>query len=268
MSVGDEREQHQRVRERFTRSADAFLRLAVPHRAGEAETIARLAAPLPGEIALDLACGPGTFTLALARQARLVVGVDLTPAFLERARQVAADQGAANVVLVCADAAALPCSDDSIDVAVSGYSLHHMARPFDALGELARVVRPGGRLALVDLIVPDGADAEANDRIERCRDSSHTHTLFLDQLRRMVEDAGFRIRSTESIERPRRFADWLRISGWEPTDPAWRQTRRLMEAAMDGDASGFRPRLVPGVGGAGPEIEFTQSCSFLAAWKP
>lgn len=268
MSQTGEREQNQRVRERFTRSADAFVRLAVPKRTEDAESVIRLAEPRPSDVGLDLACGPGTFTLALARRARLVFGLDLTPALLERARQVAQEQGAANVALVCGDAVALPWPDGSIDVAVSGFSFHHMASPFLALRELARAVRPGGRLAVVDLIVPPGADPEANDRIERARDSSHTHALPPGSFRQMVEDAGFRLRSSESTERTRRFADWMRVAGWEPGDPASRQTRQLLEADIASDGSGFHPRLVPGGLEAEPDIEFTQSCLFIAASKP
>jgi ubiquinone/menaquinone biosynthesis C-methylase UbiE len=267
MSEASEREQNARVRERFTRSAEAFVRLAVPNRGGDVETVIRLAEPRPSDVALDLACGPGTFTIALARRVKQVFGLDITPALLELARRAAQKQRTPNVTLVCGDAMALPWPDGFIDVAVSGFSFHHMADPFLALRELARVVRRGGRLAVVDLIVPEGADPEANDRIERARDPSHTHALPPGDFRRMIEDAGFRTRSAESTERMRHFVDWMRVAGWEPEDPASRETRRLMEADIGGDASGFHPRFIPGAAGAEPDIEFTQSCMFIAASK-
>jgi ubiquinone/menaquinone biosynthesis C-methylase UbiE len=267
MSHMPDREQNEKVRERFTRSADAFVKFAVPHRGGDAEKIARLAEPLPADVGLDLACGPGTFTMALARRTKLVFGFDLTPALLERARRKATAEGAENVALVCGDATALPFGDGSFDVAVCGYSLHHMSEPRLALEEVARVLRPGGRLALVDLFVPDGADEETHNGVERARDASHTNTLTRSGFPRLIETAGFRVRSAETLERPRLFSEWMQIAGWEPDDPHWRETRRRMEMTLSSDAGGFHPRLLAGPGDREPELEFIQSCLFLAAAK-
>ena len=267
MSEGSGREQNELVRERFTRSADAFSRFAVPYRVADTEVIARLASPRPEDLGLDLACGPGTFTLALARRARFVFGFDLTPAMLGFARRRLSEESIENVALVCGDASALPFPTGSIDVAVSGYSFHHMSDPLGVLRELARVVRRGGRVALVDIFVPEGADAEANDGIERARDASHNHTLGRAEFPAIIAEAGFRIDATESLERPRLFNDWLHVAGWQPDDPAARKTRRLLEATLSSDAAGLHPRLVAGSREAEPEIEFIQSSLFLAAEK-
>lgn len=268
MSGGTHREQNDLVRERFTRSADVFAQLATPHRAGDAETIARLADPQPEEIALDLACGPGTFTIALARRARHVLGVDLTPALLERARRRVREECVWNVMLVCGDATALPLPDGSIGAASCGYSFHHMSEPLRALRELMRVLRRGGRLALVDIVVSRDAGSEANDQIERVRDASHRHTFRQAEFPEIVERAGFRVHKIESLDRARIFSEWMRIAAWAPTDSAWRNTRRLMEASLPEDSAGFHPRVIPGTGDEEPEIEFIQTCMFLAASKP
>jgi ubiquinone/menaquinone biosynthesis C-methylase UbiE len=260
-------EQNERVRERFTRTADAFARMAMPPRSADAEMIVRLAAPGPTDHVLDLACGPGTFTTPLARHAKFVFGLDLTPALLDCARRKAGEECVANIALVCADATAIPFPDASLDVACCGYSFHHMADPARALAELARVLRPGGRLAVVDLYVPEGADPERHNAIERARDVSHTHTLTRAELPRLVEAAGFLVRATEVRERPRHFSEWMPIAGWKPGDPAWRETRRLLLATLADDAGGFHPRLLPVGEAPEPEIEFVQSSLFLAATK-
>lgn len=262
-----DQEQNARVRERFTRSADAFVKFAVPHRGGDAEKIAQLAEPLASDVGLDLACGPGTFTMALAKKTKRVFGFDLTPALLDRARRRVLDEGAGNVALVCGDATALPFGSGSIDVAVCGYSLHHMTEPRLALKELARVLRPGGRLAVVDLFVPEGADQETHNGIERARDVSHTHTLTRDGFPRLFETAGFRVRSAETLERRRLFSEWMNIAGWDPDDPHWQATRRRMEETLSDDAAGFHPRLLGERRNGKPELEFVQSCLFLAATK-
>lgn len=267
MNEPTNREQNELVRERFTRSAEAFSRQAVSRSGSEADVITRLADPRPEDVGLDLACGPGTFTLALAGRARHVFGVDLTPALLERARYNLEGVNALNVTLICGDATALPFPDESIDVAVCGYSFHHMSGPLLALGEMARVVRAGGRLALVDMVVLREEDSAAVDEIERARDASHRHTFLRTEFSEAVENAGFHVHEVETLERVRLFSEWMRGASWLPADPAWRNTQRLMEEGLPAGAAGFRGRRIPGENGADPEIEFVQTCLFLAAAK-
>ncbi|HVB98424.1 MAG TPA: methyltransferase domain-containing protein [Candidatus Dormibacteraeota bacterium] len=267
MSDRPDPDQNSLVRERFTRTAEAFAKTTVSMRAGEGEKIVQLAQAQPEDIGLDLACGPGTFAIPLAHRTRQAIGLDLTPAFLSLARKRAGEKGVENLWLLCADATAIPIRDKSIHVAVSGYSFHHMKDPLRALGELARVVVPGGRVALVDLYTPEGFDPGVNDRIERVRDASHCHTFTRAEFCQAVEQAGFRIHSMELHEDPRRFSQWMHIAGWKPDDPVWREVRRLMEKELTEDASGFHPRTVAADGPGEPEIEFTHSCIFLAATR-
>jgi peptide/nickel transport system ATP-binding protein len=258
--------QRERVRERFTRSASAYAEFVWARRTPEVERLVGLASPQPHEVALDLACGPGTFTLALARRVKFLYALDLTPALLAKARHVLEEGGLSNVAFACGDAAALPYVDAAVDLAACGYSLHHMSDPGAALRELARVLRRGGRLALVDLVVPEAADPARANAIERARDRSHVHTLAARELSALVANAGFLLRKTELAERPRDFDDWMRVAAVAPADPAWAETRRLMEATAADDAAGFRPRLVPAESGR-PGLEFIQTSLFLLAEK-
>lgn len=266
MSAG-EREQLERVRDRFTRTAEKFARFAVPTRSDEAERLARLVAPRGDEVALDLACGPGTFTRALASRVRFLSGVDLTPAMLEQARHAISHARLANVAFACADANLLPFADAALDLAVCAYSFHHFFDPARAARELTRVVRAGGRVAVVDIVVPEGADAEFNNRIERARDSSHARTLRLAELETLLEAAGLRVLVPEISERLRRFDDWMQTVDWPRGTPAYRETRRLMEASMPGDLAGFRPRFVASVAMGPDEIEYVQTSAFVVAEK-
>ena len=101
--------------------------------------------PGPGERVLDLACGTGDLAaLAAARGAR-VVGVDFTVAMLRRARARLPE-----AALVRADAARLPFTDGSVDAAVCGFALRNLVEREPVLRELRRVLRPGGRVALLD----------------------------------------------------------------------------------------------------------------------
>lgn len=257
-------DQRDLVRARFTRTADQFAKFSLCTRSDEANHLVAMAAPRGDELALDLACGPGTFTRAFTRAVRFVHGLDITPALLTLARAAAAKENLVNCVFECGDAYALPYAAAKFDLAACAYALHHLENPAAALAELARVVRPGGKLALVDVFVPDGCDPAVANAIERARDASHCSTQTREQLHALCADAGFRVTAGEPSERLRSFDDWMQIAGWVPGDAAYSATRRLMEADVSANRSGFRakPAAAPGA-----DFEFVQSSYFLAATR-
>ncbi len=106
---------------------------------------------LPPLDVADIGCGEGYLTLETARWARSVIGIDRSDEVLERARALASRRRVANVQWKKGDLARLPLRDASIDVAMLSQSLHHAADPEAALAEAARVLKPGGRVLLLDL---------------------------------------------------------------------------------------------------------------------
>ena len=263
------REQLDRVRERFTRTADAFADFSLGPRRNEAAWLVELAAPQAHEIALDVACGPGTFARGFAPHVRFAFGLDLTVAMLERARRVASEENLQNLFFACGNAYALPFADATFDLASCGYSLHHMSDPLAVLRELARVVHPGGRVALLDLVVPEEPErAELNNQIEIARDHSHVRTLSATEFERLLAEVGLELSGQKLKERLRSFNDWMQIAGLEPGDPAYTRTRELMEATIGDDAAGFHPHFVGEKGaGSGNDLRFVQTSLFLVATK-
>jgi ubiquinone/menaquinone biosynthesis C-methylase UbiE len=266
---GEQTVEHlQHIRQRFTDTAAAFSDFVLARKAGEAEHVAEaIARSLNGAArasAVDLACGPGTFVRSVARHVARAAGVDITPAMLTRARQEAAAAGLANTTFLCADVEALPFADASWDISLCGYALHHLLRPAQVVREMARVVRSGGRVAVVDMVLPEGADAGTHDRIERVRDPSHSHTLPAAELRRLFGDAGLREIAAKPHQRLREFDNWMRVAGSEPGSAIYAEARRLMEANFGLDASGFSPRIDPQT----RALQFTQHVLFLLAKKP
>jgi demethylmenaquinone methyltransferase/2-methoxy-6-polyprenyl-1,4-benzoquinol methylase len=109
----------------------------------------------PGDSALDVACGTGKLTAALALAVGPLgkaVGVDLAPAMLEEARRAWGDM--VQVEFRLANALALPLEDSSFDAATIAFGLRNLASFEDGFREMARVVRPGGRVVCLELSVP------------------------------------------------------------------------------------------------------------------
>ena len=99
----------------------------------------------------DLGCGEGYLTIEASRFAKRVVAVDRSEAVLEKARESAKRRRVRNVEWKRGEIEKLPLDDASVDVALLSQSLHHAADPSLALAEAARIVRPGGRVLILEL---------------------------------------------------------------------------------------------------------------------
>jgi SAM-dependent methyltransferase len=123
-----------------------------------------LGAPRPGERVVDVGSGAGIDSLIAARMVGstgYVVGVDMTPAMLEKARASAADAGLDNVEFCHGFAEELPVPDEWADVVISNGVLNLFPDKTAGLREMGRVLKPAGRLQIGDILVekavPDGA---------------------------------------------------------------------------------------------------------------
>jgi demethylmenaquinone methyltransferase/2-methoxy-6-polyprenyl-1,4-benzoquinol methylase len=106
----------------------------------------------PGDRVLDACCGTGDLAVAAERAGARVTGLDFAPAMLERARRKSA-----TVEWIEGDVLALPFGDGAFDVATVGFGIRNVADLDAGLEELARVVRPGGRLGCLEITQPRGA---------------------------------------------------------------------------------------------------------------
>jgi len=268
VSKGNQADNAELVREQFTKTAEVFGNFAVATRGGEAAKLAEMVRASKADRVIDVACGPGTLALRFAPQVRWACGVDLTPAILQRAKQTAAAEGLANLVFTIGDAHRLPFADNSLDIAITSYALHHMPDAPRVIAEMARVVRPGGRVGVADIRVEeDSAVAELNNRIERIRDASHTRTMSRSEYERAFRAAGLRVTGQQIHENARQFDHWLHVAGWHPGDAAHEEARRLMESTIENDGAGFHPRYEPHSAGAEIELMITNTTLLIAGEK-
>ena len=165
----------------------------------------------PGATALDVGTGAGHTALALAPHVRLVLALDITPEMLAEARRLGAANGVANLRLVEGAVEAVPVRPRSCDIVTCRVAAHHFRAADKAIAEMARVLRPGGRLLLVDNYAPDRPELdEFINRLEVLRDPSHVreHTLAQWQGFMAAADLRVEIRALDCIRLE--FADWVR----------------------------------------------------------
>lgn len=142
---------------------------------------ARLALPSGTGRALDVCCGTGMLTLEMASSTDgQVVGVDFCEEMLAVARQRARKRGARNVEFIWGDALNLPFEDSSFDCATIAFALRNVTDIKACLGEMARVVRPGGRVVSLDLARPSG------------RFFSHLYFLYFERIIPLLGRLGVR----------------------------------------------------------------------------
>ena len=123
----------------------------------------------PGSVVLDLGCGAGTDLLIAAQMAGpagRVIGVDMTAAMLQRARASATEMGLANVELHESLIEALPIEDASVDVVISNGVIDLVPDKDAVLDEIDRVLRPGGRLQIADVVIHHEVSEDARKRID------------------------------------------------------------------------------------------------------
>ncbi len=260
------------VRNRFTKTAEVFGDYAVLGRVAEAESLARLVSAGPADLALDLACGPGTLALRFAKHVRWICALDFTPAILARARHKAAEEALLDKFsFAIGDAQVLPFADGSLDLAVTSYSLHHISDPERVVREMARVVKRGGRVGLIDIVVPEEPKVrELNHRIESIRDHSHSRSLTQPEFETLMKEAGLRITATDIREHPRTFDHWMHVAGWKRSDLEYIEARRLMVSSIEDDGANFHPRFQsPDVTqpGAAPDLYMINTGICIAAEK-
>ena len=182
-------EEHQEVvRRSFRRQVDRFTGPDSPF-AGSPDAPPWVGPLTPDMLVLEVACGAAHVAETLAPHVWQVVALDLTPELLDLAARRLRDAGVDNVLLQEGNGERLPFVDESFDLVVCRGSLHHFLNPRDALREMVRVCRAGGRVAINDLVAPEPASRDAFDGLHRALDPSHVRCFRADELRQAWPDS-------------------------------------------------------------------------------
>lgn len=229
-----ERSQSQVVTEQFDAQAHAYL-VSPVHAAGEdLRALAQLAAELRPARALDLGCGGGHASYAVAAVAGHVVAYDLSPSMLDTVARSAAERGLNNIQTQPGQAERLPFESASFDLVVTRFSAHHWHDLDSALREAARVLRPGGRMLVVDTISPGRPLLDTFlQTLEVLRDPSHVRNYTRAEWDAAGLRAGLLPGRAQAFRLRLDFAAWVeRIR----TPPLMVQAVRALQAAVADDA--------------------------------
>lgn len=198
------------VAQQFGSTARAYLE-SVTHATGEdLELLAQAIASTSDATVLDLGCGAGHASFAVAAHAASVTAYDLTAEMLEVVSREAAARGFKNLTTVQGRAEALPFPDAHFDWAISRYSAHHWHDVPAALREVRRVLKPGGRVLLIDSV---GGETPLLDThlqtIEILRDPSHIRDYSTQEWLALFRDSGFTAGVQHEWPVPIEFSGWV-----------------------------------------------------------
>ena len=220
----------QAVAQAFGAAAQAYRTSSVHASGADLARLVELARLEGSERVLDAGCGAGHTAVAFATHVRTVLAVDLSSEMLAVTASLAAERGIANLEVRRGDVEWLPAADGEFDLVVSRYSAHHWPHPEHALSEIARVLRPGGRFLLGDIVSWDDPTSDSYlQAIEVLRDPSHVRDHSAAQWLEMLAAAGFAAETAWRFPVPIEFTSWVeRIRTPEAHLPA---LRSLLAAA-------------------------------------
>ena len=231
-----------KVEKQFTRTAEAFAEFAVRDSAEVTAEKVQFSKPQPDAVALDVACGPGAFVLALAPKVLFAYGIDLTAEMVRRARALQTDRRISNAGFSRGEAEQIPFGDASFDLVSCQCAMHHIQKPEIVLREMVRVMKPEARLMLIDPLGPESdSKFELYNRIEVIRDPSHTASLRLTTYLALFDKLELETVSQTVKRRLRSFNHWMLRAGLKPGDKRYQEARKLLEDSANGDRAGVSP---------------------------
>lgn len=254
------------VQTQFGRTAAAYATSQVHAKGASLALLLQAAAPQPDWRVLDVATGAGHTALLFAPYVAQVVAGDVTFSMLRTTAELAAARGIGNVVPAGADAQALPFAAGSFDLVTCRLGAHHFPRVAAFVAEAARVLRPGGVLAVVDNVVPGGRKKAAQavgryvNAFDKLRDPSHQQCLSLYAWCDQLHEAGFVLQHEETLREALDFAAWTARMQVPPEDVL--RLRVMLAQAPAGVADFLTPQF------SGDRITFYLTEALLVGTKP
>ncbi len=234
-----------RVQEQFGAHAAAYVRAANFRQGVTLGALVDAVSPQSGQRALDVATGGGHTALELARRGLWVVAGDLTAPMLRAAREhITAQDVRGAVHFAQLDAEALPFPDGAFDVVTCRVAPHHFPHVARFVREMARVVRTGGTVGVVDIVTPPQPKAARYiNAYERLRDPSHVWAYSEAEWRGFFSAAGLRVTHSELFDTRHQLSTWAQRMGRDM--PTTLRLAAMLRQAPPPVANWLRPQFAP-----------------------
>jgi SAM-dependent methyltransferase len=170
-----------------------------------------LARPAATDAVLDYAAGAGMAGFIVAPDVATVEAADELPDLLEEGERLAAELGLVNVAFALVDLYALPYKNGAFDLIVCRNAFHLLPEPVAALQELLRVLKPGGRVVVLDPVVDETVDKAFNE-IARLREPAHRRHYRPEELEEAAARAGLAVRARGEVRRTIDLDYWLQAA--------------------------------------------------------
>ena len=245
------------VAQHFGPTASAYLTSAVHAQGADLAALRELAAGLGQPVVLDLGCGAGHASFAVAPVARSVTAFDLLPEMLAVVAGAAQERGLRNVVTEQGDATRLPYADASFRMVVTRFSAHHWPDVPAALREMRRVLKPNGLLVVIDITAPEVPLHDTTlQAVELLRDGSHVRDYRPSEWSAMLQAAGLRAE---------RAGDWKLRMVFDEWTARMRTPAERVAAIRSLFASA--PQEARDYFDVGPDCSFTIGSTMFKAWR-
>lgn len=198
------------VDRQFGEQANAYLTSSVHAQGKDLQRLAKLLENHTDARVLDVGCGAGHASFAVAAKVAEVIAYDLSAPMLAVVSQTAKEKGLMNIQVEKGVAEALPFADGSFDVVISRYSAHHWHDVGQALREIKRVLTPGGRVILMDVVSPGHPLLDIHlQTVEVLRDTSHVRDYTPGEWLAMFTGSGLLVREVTSDRLELEFGSWV-----------------------------------------------------------
>ena len=200
----------------------------------------RKISPTESDEVLEVAAGTCVCGRAIAPFVEHVTCLDMTPAMLAVGQAEAEKAHLNNMTFLQGDAAELPFPAERFSIVLSRLAFHHFPDVNLPFAEMVRVLKPGGKLVLIDMAAPGETLRSRKDDIERLRDPSHIRCLTQTEMCALYRDAGLNIPCCDMVSMPTKLQNWLDHTA-TPT-AIQSQIRQAMQSELSGgEKTGFAP---------------------------
>lgn len=217
-------------------------------------------APSRADNVLEVAAGTSACGRAFAPLVQTVVCLDATIPMLQVGKEKADRSHLNNMTFVKGYAEALPFLDESFDIVFSRLAFHHFSDTDTVFAEMVRVLRPGGKLVMIDMEAAEEGLRDRQDKIEAMRDPSHVRNMSKGEMLNLLASFGLSLQKCETTEMRQALTSWLALTK-TPEHIQKEITERLKKEINGGEKTGFAPYVEDG------EICFNQKWVLIVGRK-